>query len=148
MARTCILRAFGLQMSWRLSLVLRLFSFAWFRIYAFVEAVALRSVDLRYVGAPIATRVSFFLSFSLLFIWRCRFFRVFFVPYPLSLCIESTSNVLSFRMVFFYLVTTGWIFDIGLCEISIKNQSSLIFKHFPSNSAKCKLCFSTFFGNS
>ena len=24
--------------------------------------------------------------------------------------------VLSFRMVFFYLVTTGWIFDIGLCE--------------------------------
>ena len=29
-ARTCILRAFGLQMSWRLSLVLRLFCFASF----------------------------------------------------------------------------------------------------------------------
>ena len=37
---------------------------------------------------------------------------------------ESTSHVLSFRMVFFYLVSTGWIFDIIslLCENSI-NQS-------------------------
>ena len=35
---------------------------------------------------------------------------------------ESTSYVLSFRMVFFYLVTTGWIFDISLlCENSIKS---------------------------
>ena len=47
----------------------------------------------------------------------------FFVPlFPLSLCMESTSYVLSFRMVFFYLVTTDWIFDILLCENSI-NQS-------------------------
>ena len=38
---------------------------------------------------------------TFLFIWRCRFFRVFFVPFPLSLCMESTSYVLSFRMVFF-----------------------------------------------
>ena len=41
---------------------------------------------------------------------------------------ESTSYVLSFRMVFFYLVTTGWIFEISLCENSIKkniNQSGL-----------------------
>ena len=36
---------------------------------------------------------------------------------------ESTSYVLSFRMVFFYLVTTGWVFDISLRENSI-NQSS------------------------
>ena len=35
---------------------------------------------------------------------------------------KGTSYVLSFRMVFFYLVTTGWIFDISLCEDSI-NQS-------------------------
>ena len=37
---------------------------------------------------------------------------------------ESTSYVLSFRMVF---VTTGWIFDISLCENSINsiNQSQL-----------------------
>ena len=51
------------------------------------------------------------------------FSEFFFVPFPLSLCImESTSYVLSFRMVFFYLVTTGWIFDTSLCENSI-NQS-------------------------
>ena len=35
---------------------------------------------------------------------------------------ESTSYVLSFRMVFSYLVTTGW-FDISVCESSI-NQSN------------------------
>ena len=34
------------------------------------------------------------------------------------ICVESTSYVLSFRMVFFYHVTTGWIFDISSsCEI-------------------------------
>ena len=35
---------------------------------------------------------------------------------------ESTSYVSPFKMLFFYLVTTGWIFDISLCENSI-NQS-------------------------
>ena len=67
-ARTCILRASGLQMPCRLSLVLP-FLFH-FRLYTFIEAAALRSIVLRYAGAPIATRVSFFLWF----IWRCRFF--------------------------------------------------------------------------
>ena len=43
-----------------------LFCFA-FRLYAFVEAAALRSIVLRYAGVPIATRVSLFLSFSFLF---------------------------------------------------------------------------------
>ena len=33
-----------------------------FRLYAFVEAAALRLIVLRYAGAPIATRVSFFFS--------------------------------------------------------------------------------------
>ena len=32
---------------------------------------------------------------------------------------ESTSYVLSFRMVFFYLVATGWILYISLYENSI-----------------------------
>ena len=36
---------------------------------------------------------------------------------------ESTLYVISFRMVFFYLVTTGWIFYISLRENSI-NQSN------------------------
>ena len=35
---------------------------------------------------------------------------------------ESTLYVFPFRMVFFCLVTTDWIFDISLCENSI-NQS-------------------------
>ena len=64
------------------------------------------------------------------FFWRCRFFRVFFVPFTLSLCMESASYVLSFRMVFFYLVTTGWIFDISLCDnsiSSIKQPSNILF---------------------
>ena len=52
-----------------------------FHLYAFFEAAALPSIALRYAGAPIATRVP------------CRFFRVFFVPLPLSLCcMESTST--------------------------------------------------------
>ena len=96
----------------------RLFCFALlcfvFRLHAFVEAVALRSIVLRYAGAPAATRVFSF--------WRCRFFRVFLVPCPLSLCMESTSYVLFFRIMFFYIVTTDWSFDISLRESST-NQS-------------------------
>ena len=37
---------------------------------------------------------------------------------------ESTLFVLLFQLVFFYLVTTSWIFDISLCENSI-NQSNV-----------------------
>ena len=35
---------------------------------------------------------------------------------------ESTSYVLSFRTVLFFLVTTGWIFDISLYENSINKK--------------------------
>ena len=42
-----------------------------FRIYAFVEAAAVRSIVLRYAGAPIATRVFSFFPFC--FKLRCRF---------------------------------------------------------------------------
>ena len=94
-----------------------------FRLYAFVEAAALRSIVLRYSGAPIATRV--FFLFIFVYLEMSLFPSIFFVPLPFSLCtcMESTSYVLSFRMVFFYLVTTGWTFDIiSLCENSI-NQS-------------------------
>ena len=103
---------FADQMSWRFSLVLRLFCFASFSLYAFfVGAAALRSIVLRYASsAPIiATRVYF------PFFGHLAFSEYFLVPFPLALCMESTSYVLSFRMVvFFYLVTTGWIFDISL----------------------------------
>ena len=89
-----------------------------FRLNAFVEAAALRSIVLRYASAPIATRGFGDVAFS----------EYFFVSFPLSLCMESTSNVISFRMVFFYLVITGWIFDISLCENSVdqSNQSTSV----------------------
>ena len=50
---------------------------------------------------------------------------IFFVPFPLSLCVESTPYVLSLRMmVFFYdLVTTDWILDNSLCENQSINHS-------------------------
>ena len=91
-----------------------------FRLHAFVEAAALRSIALRYAGAPIATRVYFILFYFPFIYLEMSLFRVFSCP-P-SFCMESTSYVLSFRMVFFYLVTTGWIFDISLlCENSINS---------------------------
>ena len=46
------------------------------------------------------------------FLYHCRFFFVW----------SLRRNVFSSRMVSFYLVTTGWIFDISLRENSI-NQS-------------------------
>ena len=60
----------------------------------------------------------------------------FCVPFPLSLCMESTSYVLSFRMVFFlpFFVTTDWIFDASLCDNSINqsiNQLSPILSAWP-----------------
>ena len=45
------------------------------------------------------------------------FSEYFFVPFLLSVCMESTSYVLSFRMVFFYLVTTGWIYASAYVRI-------------------------------
>ena len=59
------------------------------------------------------------------------------MPFPLSLGMESKSYVLSFRMVFFYLVTTGWIFDISLCENSISsiNQSIEGVSHIKTRAA-------------
>ena len=51
------------------------------------------------------------------------FSEYFFVPFPLSLYMESTLYVLSFRMVFFLPCDHGLDFSISLlCENSI-NQS-------------------------
>ena len=56
---------------------------------------------------------------------------------------ETASYVLSFRMVFFYLVTTGWIFGISLCENTI-NQSIIyicvtIHKYIAAILSTCQL---------
>ena len=93
-----------------------------FRLYGFVEAAVLRSIVLRYAGAPIATRVSFFPFVYL----EISLFPSIFVSLPLSLCMEGTSYVLSFRMVVFYLVIMDWIFGISLCRNSIKANQSIV----------------------
>ena len=92
------------------------------RLYAFVEAAALRSIVLRNASAPIATRV--FFCFLFFVFGDVVFSEYFFVAFPLSLCMESTSYVLSFRMAFFHLVTTGWIFYLSLLFENSINQSN------------------------
>ena len=87
------------------------------RLYAFVEAATLCSIVLRYAGAPIATTRLFIFYFGLLF-GDVSFSEYFVFPLPaFSLCMESTPYVLSFWMVFSYLVTTDWIFDISLLYV-------------------------------
>ena len=72
--------------------MLRLFCFASFLSYAFVEAAVLRSMVLRYAGAPIATRVFwggggnvafseyFLYCFRFLFVWTIEYTVRFFLP--------------------------------------------------------------------
>ena len=78
-----------------------------FRIFAFIEAAALCSIVLRYACAPTVTR-SYLTSACVLFRFIYLFFvsleiSLFpstFVPLPYSLCMESTSYVFLFRMIF------------------------------------------------
>ena len=67
-------------------------------------------MDLMIAILPVVTRSSHLSPLHAFRIFACF---LFFVSLPFSLInsMESTSCVLSFRMVFFYLVTTGWIFD-------------------------------------
>ena len=101
---------------------------------AFVEAGALRSIVLRYAGAPTATvHVYFFPFFPFcLFGEDVAFSEYFLYDFRFSWCVESTPYVLSFRMVFFYLVTsTGWIFDVSYVRNHSINQSMEITIHVP-----------------
>ena len=62
---------------------------------------------------------SFFVSLAM------SHFPSVFVPLSFSRCFESTLyvfSVFSFRMVFFYLVTTDWIFYISLRENSVNHS--------------------------
>ena len=87
-----------------------------FRFFAFTEAAALRSIVLR---SSICMRpLQPHLCFPVFHIF-CFFgyvaFSEYFVPllsFYLVNSIERTSYVFPFRMVFFYLVTMGCIFDI------------------------------------
>ena len=57
-----------------------------FRLYALVEVAALRSIVLRYAGAPIATRVSFFFPF--VYLETSLFPNMFCTISAFSLCGE------------------------------------------------------------
>ena len=84
-----------------------------FRIYVFIETAALRSIVFRYYArAPKALRN----CCRLCFFCFCFFFVVLWgccsSPSILYRCKfqESTSYVFSFWLVFFFLVTSSWIF--------------------------------------
>ena len=101
---------------------------------------------LRYACAPTATR-SYLTTVCVLFLLFCFFlfffffldmslFPSFFVPLLFSLCMESTSYVFPFRMVFFCLVTASWVFDIiSLCENSINESTN---QHASLSQDECK----------
>ena len=118
-ARTCALRAFGLQMSDVFLWCYVCFVLLRFRLYAFVEAAALRSIVLRYASAPIATRFFVFVlednAFSKYFLYHFRFLFVWR---------ESTSYILSFRMVFSTLWPRAGFLTSAYVRIqSIKSKS-------------------------
>ena len=60
------------------------------------------------------------------------------VTLPFSLCMESTSYAFPFRMVFFYLVTTGWIFGINQLMREL-NQNSFSSINQPAGSQQLRV---------
>ena len=89
-----------------------------FLLYDFAEAAPLRSIVLRYAGAPIATRVYFIILF---YLEMSFFLSIFCIITVFSLFGVYVVRFFLPRVVFFYFVTTGWIFDISLCENSINS---------------------------
>ena len=88
-----------------------------FRLFALTEAAALRSIVHRYACAPTATRsylttvcVLFCFSF---FLWRCRFFRVCLHHLRFLFVWRVRRTFFTSGWCFFYLLTTGWTFDIS-----------------------------------
>ena len=96
-----------------------------FRLFAFIEAAALRSIVLRFsicmrpdshTQLPTKYLRTFFVS-------EMSLFSSIFVQLPFSLCMESTSYVFLLRMMFFYFVT-GWIFETSAYVRIESNQSN------------------------
>ena len=126
-------------MQCRLSLVLPLFCFVSFLSFVFLISLKPRPFVQSFfdMHAPrqshaVTNCLRTFCFYLFLFFFfsslETSLFPSIFVPLPFSLCMESTSYLSPFRMVFFYLVTTGRVFDINLlCENSIKliNQEKL-----------------------
>ena len=91
------------------------------RIYAHIRLVV---QNRRQAEMGLDQSYYIFTFFTFLFIWRCRFFRVFFLyNFHFLFVWRVRRTFFPSGWCFFYLVTTGWIFDISpLCEKSI-NQS-------------------------
>ena len=128
MARTCILRAFGLHIH-----AMTFFSGVTFVLFCFVFVFILSLKPRPFIQSPFDMQapryphvfLSFFFSFcsfgdvpfSEYFLYHCRFLFVWrirhkFFPFELPM--------------FFYLVTTGCIFYISFCErIQSTNQSNI-----------------------
>ena len=106
--------------------VMKSFSGVTFVLFCFVF-VLMRSLKPRpfvesSIGMQAPGRPHVFLSFLLLFIWRCRFFRDVSVPFPFSLCMESTPDVLSLQMVFSTLWSLAGIFTSACVRIQSINK--------------------------
>ena len=102
-----------------------------FRLYAFVEAAALRSIALRYAGARIAARVSFLFPFCLFgdyafdeyFLHHCRF-SLYDGEYVVGSFLPNGMIFLPCDHGLDFSHRTGWKFHISLSENSINQTIS------------------------
>ena len=122
MEGTCILRAFGLQMSFGPSVVLRLFCFVSFSCRGLSSNRS--SIWMRPDSHTCFLLVSFVsLEMSL--------FPSMFVPLPFSRCMESTSHVFPFRTMFFTLWPWAGFFTLAYVIIqSSKGRTVIMSREF------------------
>ena len=113
-ARTCILRVFGLPMSCcRLSLVLRLFCFVFVFILTLKPRPFVQSLfDIQAPRQPHVFLSFFLFSFFPFVSLEMSLFPSTFVPLLFYFCMEGTSHVFSFFLpegdgAFLYIVTAG-----------------------------------------
>ena len=123
-------------MSCCISVALRTFCFCFVpAFFAFIKDAALCLIVSRYARSPAATRsyliaVSIFFCFDyFLFLVRCRFFRVFFVPLTFFF-VGRTRCTFSFGMAFLYLVTTSLILILAYERIQSIHCLSRTFNYY------------------
>ena len=96
-----------------------------FRLFAFTEAAALRSIVLRPSTCMRDNHACFFFFFPffLFFFLKMSLFPVFFVPFTVFYFHVEYVVVFPLQDGVFYLETTGWIFDVSLLRDNLINQS-------------------------
>ena len=149
--RTCILRAdiewffFGIMFVLFCFVSFSFFFFNWSRGPSFHRSLFFNMHAPRQpLEVAAVCAFSRFCFFLVLFLWRCRLSRVFLYHYRFSLCVWRVRRTLfpsgwclkksqnaprpsEHPPVLFYLVTTGWVFDISLlCENSIKKKANTL----------------------